>query len=803
MGVLVVVLSAIARRLAKRGSDVRAGCAQGRRLGRAVRTSARVARVKSAGLFLVVAVALLGGMPRLWAQSSTAPEITGGTSYSVVEGATSVAALMAADNDTPVDDLEWSVTGGVDQSHFALTDAGELSFNAAKDFENPDDDDSDGVYEVLVMVSDGMDSDTADLAVAVTNSIELTTLTGPEDIEHPENWAGRVATYLASSDTDAAGLAWSLSGDDAGHFSIDDPGGALRFILQPTGDNLFLQLPDFDGPLDDDGDGTYEITVQVEAGSDQQSLDVEVSVTDEPEPGTLTLSTTRPGLGATITATLADTDGVTGTVSYGWERSVGRGTWENLANTASSYVTAAADTGRFLRVTATYRDGHATGNTATAGTSEVVTADLLTALTVTTANANNALRPAFQPGILHYSIGCAASNETMTLTPTAASGVRISIDGTQVASGESRTIDVDRSSEVRVTIAGASGAATTYFVRCLSGDLLDMTVTTTSGATGVIEDLIIFGVDKGGEKSIAIVDAKGAVRFHRRDAFWRGGYFRAAWVSALGEYRYAYHKTGGSHWQILNEKLEVVDQVTTVAPLSTTDGHDITFLDDGNYIVMAYQPVTRDLSGLTFGTFGTSVEMRDSAIQIRTPDGLALFTWKSYDAIPLEDCLPKFPPGQADYAHVNTLQSVDGDIVASFRGCNTVLRIDPDLTGDHKVVWRLGLTNLSDEQWDGLDKGPPPLDIIGDDEGQFCGQHGSEVLPNGHLILFDNGILCMDDPWTNTQLLSETRRRLQPRRGIRPRSRQQRSGVLARPLTRRHTHQDRVYHWSCRGTRQQ
>ena len=83
-----------------------------------------------------------------------------------------------------------------------------------------------------------------------------------------------------------------------------------------------------------------------------------------------------------------------------------------------------------------------------------------------------------------------------------------------------------------------------------------------------------------------------------------------------------------------------------------------------------------------------------------------------------------------------------------------MLRIDPDLAADHKVVWRLGLTNLSDEQWDALGKGPPPLEIIGDTEGQFCGQHGTSLLPNGHLILFDNGVLCMQDPWRDTQLLA-------------------------------------------------
>ena len=725
----------------------------------------RVAALGAAGLIVAVGVLVLGaaaltGGPRALAQASVAPQIDSGPSFSVEEGTAAVATLVATDDDTDAVGLEWSIAGGADQSHFTLTEAGELSFTAAKDFENPDDSEPDGVYEVSVSVTDGTDSDTAALTVTVTNVIELTTMTegGGTAVEHPENWAGRVATYSASSGADADGLVWSLSGADAGRFSVDDPGGALRFSIEPTGDDLFLQLPDFDDPLDDDGDGTYELTVHVEGGGDQQTLDVEVTVTDEPEPGTLALSSTRPQLGETLTATLTDLDGVTGTVTYLWERSVGRGTWAALADTAASHVPTAADTGRFLRVTATYEDGHAAGNTATARTSEVVTADRLSGLTVSTtdstANPGHALRPSFDAGILHYSIGCAAS-DTMTLSPTAGTGVRLSINGTQVTSGESHTVAVEADGEVRVTLAAASGAATTYFVRCLSGDLLDMTATTASGATGVIEDLIMFGVSKFGERSVAIVDPNGAVRFHDKNAEWQGGYFRAAWVASEGGYRYFYNKKGGGqHWQILDQNLEFIADVGTVAPLTKTDNHDAWILENGNYVLFSYEPADRDLSGLTFGNFSTSQRVLDAAIQIRTPDGTSLFDWNSYDAIPLEDCKPGFPPQQNDYAHINTVQMVDGHIVASFRGCSTVLRIDPDLATGDKVVWRLALTNLSDEQWDGLGKGPPPLDIIGDAEGQFCGQHGSSVLPNGHLILFDNGRLCMDDPWLNTQLLA-------------------------------------------------
>ena len=709
--------------------------------------------------FLLVLVFVYTVGTQAIAQTMTAPDITSEGPFLVDEGETAVATLTADDSDTATTDLIWSKTGGADSGKFTLTSAVVLTFIAAKDYEAPDDADADGTYEVTVQVSDGSETDSADLVVTLENVVELTALTGPATVAYEENRAVRVATYSASSEADQDGLTWSLSGADADSFRIDEPAGVLRFDLAVVSPNLFSPPPDYDAPADADSDGAYEVTVEVGDGVTSHALAVEVTITDQDEAGTLTLSTTRPQFGVALTTTLTDPDDVTGTVTYQWERSVGRGAWTGIvAATASSYTLTSAETGHFLRVTATYTDGHGGGKTAAARTSEVVTADLLSGLTVSTtdsaANSGHALRPSFDAGILHYSIGCAAADETMTLTPTAGSGVRLSIDGTQVSSAESRTVDVDADSEVRVTLAGASGAATTYFVRCLSGDLLDMTVTTASGATGVIEDLIMFGVRKFGEQSLAIVDANGAARFHLKNE-WQAGYFRAAWVASEGGYRYSYNKKGGGrHWQILDQNLEEIANVGTVAPLTSTNNHDARILENGNYVLFSDEPADRDLSGLTFGSFSTPERMRDAAIQVRTPAGESLFVWNSYDAVPLEDCKPGFPPSQPDYAHLNTVQMVDGDIqVASLRGCSTVLRIDPDLPGNHKVVCRLGLTNLSDEQWEGLGKGPPPLEIIGDAEGQFCAQHGSSLLPNGHLILYDNGLKCMEDPWLDTDLL--------------------------------------------------
>ena len=149
----------------------------------------------------------------------------------------------------------------------------------------------------------------------------------------------------------------------------------------------------------------------------------------------------------------------------------------------------------------------------------------------------------------------------------------------------------------------------------------------------------------------------------------------------------------------------------------------------------------------------------DSAIQILTPQGVALFNWNSWDHMALEDCTQhRFPilyPGSPasispDYAHLNSMQLVDGKIIGSFRGCAKVLAIDA-VTGD--VAWRLGHSNLSEQEWADRDIGPHPMGIAGDPKRQFCGQHSAKRLPNGNLLLYDNGVACLINPETYEQVI--------------------------------------------------
>ena len=698
-------------------------------------------------------------------QSAAAPEITSPGPFAVAEGSTSVATLAASDADTAVGDLVWSKAGGADAAKFTLSESGELAFGSAPDYEEPDDSGSDGAYELTVQVSDGVNDVTADLMVTVDNVIELEAIEGPSAVSFAENSWSRVATFTASSPQDRDDISWTLGGADAAHFSIDEPSGALRFDLDAVVPVIVKKPPDFEAPVDSGTDSTYEVTLLPSSGSAMaaSALSVNVTVTDTDEDGTVSLSTKRPRTGVAVTATLVDPDDVVaGSATWVWQRSAGYNDWAVIAGAdSSSYTPAAADAGSFLRVGVTYSDRHGSGAQAQATAPEVVAADQLSGLSISTndsaattsSDAWRRMRPAFDAQTLHYSVGC-NNTDTMTLTMTPAdASSRISVDGTQIANpgaGDSVTARraVTGSKVVRIALADAEGAQTQYVVHCLPDAFGEITMEKPLGEAKVLDELILFPFGY----RLVIMDSNGVPRV-LRSVNQNGRFYFRFYPDVNGEPRYSYTSGVG---RILNKNLKQIAVARTVSPLTRQDAHDFRVLDNGNYMLMAYQDTERDLSHLTFPDetrepYGSDVYVEDSVIQIVTPGEQAVFNWNSWDHMPLEDCVQHFfPPDDGDYAHLNATHMVDGHIIASMRGCSRVLAIDV-ATGD--VVWRVGPSNLGDSEWAERDIGPAPLDIVGDPEGQFCGQHGTSLLPNGNLILYDNGAQCPINPWTRENLL--------------------------------------------------
>ena len=674
---------------------------------------------------LAVLLVLFARAVPVWAAP---PQITSETAFTMAEGSTAVTTLTATDLEN--DPLTWSIPtgGGADADAFSLTVAGVPTFTAAPDYEASTDDDEDNVYAVTVEVSDGTNATPAALEVTVEDVAPG--LAGPTTARHPEGKRGlRIAAYTVND-----AVTWSLTGDDAAQFTI--AGGFLRFVDPPDYENAA------DADTDNVTDNVYAVTVQADDGTATETVAVAVTVTDIDEPGVVTLSPLKPKLGTALTATLADPDTVSGTPAWLWERNDGREGWETIDGaTSASYTPTAADGDRYLRATATYTGSD---KTAQAMAPHVVQTHTLSQLSLTTTGSGRAMYPSFDPEVLYYAAECATGTWTLTLS-TQDSATRLAVDGIQVANqnGQVELSGRDRESDIRITLTGEDGAGTTYIVHCFAADFPNIGVTKTVGATGIIEDLIVFTHDTEAGGYLILADNNGVPRLRK--------YFNAR-ISPFhrvfddAPHTYSVFRRDSGKFSALDKDFELVaDGVGVLAPLTHTDPHDVLVRPNGDYVLLSYNPARRDFGFLTedygmtkeAGSAWGEEDTRDSVIQTRTPGG---FTWNSWGKMAIEDCLThRFPD---DYAHVNSLQWVDGDIVASFRGCNKVLQIDPD-TGN--VVWRLGRSMHSDEDWaQGRTSGtgPAPVPIVNDPYGEFCGQHAAQLLPNGNLLLYDNGVHC-------------------------------------------------------------
>ena len=215
---------------------------------------------------------------------------------------TTVATYSITDPDG--DGTTWSVAG-TDAARFSISSAGELTFRSSPEYEAPNDANTDNVYEVTVRASDGNLTATLDVEITITDVNESGAITGPTSVDYPENGTDIVATYSAT-DPEDDDVIWSIAGTDAARFSINED-GALAF----------LDPPNFEMPLDSDGNNVYE--VQIHSGGDEEGggLSVRVEVTNAndaprfPSPSLITAIPENSCPGAfTIYRGIAGDDGV-------------------------------------------------------------------------------------------------------------------------------------------------------------------------------------------------------------------------------------------------------------------------------------------------------------------------------------------------------------------------------------------------------------------------------------------------------------------------------------------------------------
>ena len=183
-------------------------------------------------------------------------------------------------SDPDGDSLTYSLSGGADMGSFTIDSDGQIKVGKGTklNFES-----SQTTYMVEVTATDPFGgSGSTMVTIMVTDMNEGPTLSlGPGSIIAPtpgvvggyaavsyrENGTGAVGTYT----TTIASPTWSLSGADAGDFTIS--GGVLSFNSSP----------DYEAPTDANTDNVYMVTVMADNGNGGAELDVTVTVTDMDE----------------------------------------------------------------------------------------------------------------------------------------------------------------------------------------------------------------------------------------------------------------------------------------------------------------------------------------------------------------------------------------------------------------------------------------------------------------------------------------------------------------------------------------
>jgi hypothetical protein len=157
--------------------------------------------------------------------------------------------------------------------------------------------------------------------------------------------------------------------------------------------------------------------------------------------------------------------------------------------------------------------------------------------------------------------------------------------------------------------------------------------------------------------------------------------------------------------------------------------HDARPMRNGNILMLCVEEVPRDVASRVQGGLpGTEHEGKmfsDKVVEI-TRQGEVVWEWHAWQHLNLE--VDRITPQdwREEWTHANTVEELpDGNILVSFRNISTIAIIEPR-TGNFR--WRLGPEVLAQ-------------------------QHYPNLLPNGNILVFDNGVHRANTPFTFSRVL--------------------------------------------------
>jgi len=158
--------------------------------------------------------------------------------------------------------------------------------------------------------------------------------------------------------------------------------------------------------------------------------------------------------------------------------------------------------------------------------------------------------------------------------------------------------------------------------------------------------------------------------------------------------------------------------------------HDGRLLKNGNVLLLCARELPRAVAkrvrGGRPGSEANGSIWADYLLEL-TKDGRTVWEWRAWEHMdPAEYPIAFVQNERSEWTHGNTIVELEnGDLMMSFRNISTIVRIDR-MSG--AVRWKLGRPTLS-------------------------GQHAPVPLPNGNILIFDNGPIRLDQTFAFSRVI--------------------------------------------------
>ena len=191
----------------------------------------------------------------------------------------------------------------------------------------------------------------------------------------------------------------------------------------------------------------------------------------------------------------------------------------------------------------------------------------------------------------------------------------------------------------------------------------------------------------------------------------------------VNQNKLSYFNNYNKSWIILNEYMNETDTLECVNGYDA-DFHDILLLENGGYLLQAYDSIYVDMSQID-PDGNTNAMIIILIIQEFDSNKNLIFEWNAWEHLNIADYQHlNLTSNRIVWMHGNSIHiDLDSNILVSNRRSSEVIKIDRN-SGD--VIWIFGGPNNE-------------FSITNDPYNGFSRQHDVRRIENGNILLFDNG----------------------------------------------------------------